>query len=114
MHTIKNRTQEDEIIEDDIDLKNIETIYGEGEAIDLDQVHNHGHSHGGGHGHSHGGGHGHSHGGHGHSHGNGHSHGPVGKDLTDEERESLRSKLHARHHFINTESLPCFDAVEAR
>lgn len=48
----------------------------------------HGHSHGG-HGHSHGG-HGHSHGGHGHSHGGGNQ-----PELSEEEREYLRKKLHA-------------------
>merc|ERR1711899_398929 len=48
----------------------------------------HGHSHGG-HGHSHGG-HGHSHGGHGNSHGHGH----VQPELTPEQREKAREKLH--------------------
>merc|ERR1712203_869872 len=42
-----------------------------------------------GHGHSHGG-HGHSHGGHGHSHG----HGTAQRELTPEEREKARQKLH--------------------
>lgn len=48
----------------------------------------------GGHGHSHGG-HGHSHGGHGHSHGgHGHSHGSPQRELTPEEREKHRARLH--------------------
>ncbi|XP_059080995.1 zinc transporter zipt-7.2-like [Tigriopus californicus] len=39
--------------------------------------------------------HGHSHGGHGHSHGgHGHSHGPPQKELTPEERERHRARLH--------------------
>merc|ERR1712241_851156 len=62
---------EDEILEEDI--------------IDLPPQH--GPSHG--HGHSHGG-HGHSHGGHGHSHGHGH----VQPELTPEQREKAREKLH--------------------
>jgi len=82
--------KEDEIIEDDVDIDHIETIYGEGEAIDLNMAERHGH--GGGHGHSHGGGgHGHSHGG-----GHGHSHGPPQKEPTPEERAKLRQKLHAK------------------
>ena len=51
------------------------------------KVNGHAHSHGG-HGHSHEGhGHGHSHGGHGHSHG-------AQRELTPEERERARKKLH--------------------
>jgi len=85
--------REDEIIEDDIDMEHIETIYGEGEAIDLNMAE----KHGGGHGHSHGAGHGHSHGGHGHSHGgHGHSHGPPQREPSAEERAKLRQKLHAK------------------
>lgn len=90
----KANVKEDEIIEDDIDPEKIETIYGEGERLNLDvgakqQAH-------GGHGHSHGG-HGHSHGSHGHSHGHhGHSHGGSGPEPGPEEREKNRKKLHAR------------------
>merc|ERR1711899_492638 len=72
------KIQEDEILEEDI--------------IDLPPQRGpssgHGHSHGG-HGHNHGG-HGHSHGGHGHSHGHGH----VQPELTPEQREKAREKLH--------------------
>jgi len=93
----KANVKEDEIIEDDIDPEKIETIYGEGETLNLDvgakQQQQKAH---GGHGHSHGG-HGHSHGGHGHSHGHhGHSHGGSGPEPGPEEREKNRKKLHAR------------------
>eukprot|EP00088_Acartia_fossae_P005670 TRINITY_DN1255_c0_g1_i4.p1 TRINITY_DN1255_c0_g1~~TRINITY_DN1255_c0_g1_i4.p1 ORF type:complete len:486 (+),score=147.50 TRINITY_DN1255_c0_g1_i4:32-1489(+) len=98
--------KEDEIIEDDIDMEHIETIYGEGEAIDLNMAERHGgghgHSHGGGHGHSHGGGHGHSHGGHNHG-GHGHSHGPPQREPSPEERAKLRQKLHAKWDDDDTE-----------
>jgi len=85
---------EDPIIEEDeIDLDRIETIYGEGEAVNMG--HGHAHNHGG-HGHAHGG-HGHAHGGHGHSHGgHGHSHGPAGKEPSAGEREKMRKNLHER------------------
>jgi len=89
----KANAREDEIIEDDIDMEHIETIYGEGEAIDLNMAERHG----GGHGHSHGAGNGHGHGGHGHSHGgHGHSHGPPQREPSPEERAKLRQKLHAK------------------
>ena len=79
--------QEDEILEEDI----IDLPPQRGPQPKV----NHGHSHEGhGHGHSHGG-HGHSHGGHGHSHGgHGHSHGPPQPELTPEEREKARQRLH--------------------
>ncbi len=71
--------QEDEIMEEDI--------------VDLPPQHakakpnQHGHGHA--HSHSHGGhGHGHSHGGH------GHSHGPPQRELSPEEREAARKRLH--------------------
>ena len=74
--------QEDEILEEDI----IDLPPQRGPPPKV----NHGHSHGGhGHGHSHGGhGHGHSHGGH------GHSHGQAYPEMTPEEREKARQKLH--------------------
>jgi len=108
----KANIREDEIIEDVIDPAKIETIYGEGNSLDMSEVHpqdgSSGHNHGG-HGHSHGG-HGHSHGGHGHSHsrldrqshnGHGHSHGghghmSAGPELDPEEREKKRKSLHDR------------------
>jgi len=96
----KANIKEDEIIEDEIDPEKIETIYGEGESVNLDQARKpkievRGHNHGG-HSHSHGG-HGHSHGGHGHSHGgHGHSHGSSGPEPGPEEREKMRKNLHER------------------
>ena len=39
---MKANVREDEIIEDDIDMEHIETIYGEGEAIDLNMAERHG------------------------------------------------------------------------
>jgi len=92
-----NVVEEDEILDEDIEI--LETIVGEGEAVNMDMGHkpreNHGHAHGG-HGHGHGG-HGHSHGGHGHSHGgHGHSHGGGGPEPSPEQREKNRKKLHAK------------------
>jgi len=82
--------EEDEILDEDLDI--LETIIGEGDAVNMDI----GHKPSGGHGHSHGG-HGHSHGGHGHSHGgHGHSHGGGGPEPTPEQREKMRKKLHAK------------------
>jgi len=87
---------EDEIMEDDI--VDLPPQYSNEKPVRRGQNshhdHHHGHSHGG-HGHSHGG-HGHSHGGHGHSHGgHGHSHGGQKEEnLTPEERERRRERLH--------------------
>jgi len=79
------KIQEDEILEEDI----VDLPPQRGPSPgNLHSHSGHGHSHGG-HGHSHGG-HGHSHGGHGHSHGHGHAH----RELTPEEREKARQKLH--------------------
>merc|ERR1711935_781583 len=68
------KIEEDEILEEDI--------------VDLPPQRGPGPGHEG-HGHSHGS-HGHSHGGHGHSHG----HGTAQRELTPEEREKARQKLH--------------------
>jgi len=86
------KIQEDEILEEDI----IDLPPQRGPSSGHGHSHGgHGHSHGG-HGHSHGG-HGHSHGGHGHSHGghgHSHGHGHVQPELTPEQREKAREKLH--------------------